>query len=120
MGGCFSKPKPGTSSLLASLCPSPSASEVGQTRRPPNANAVGRGGGWSPLYLGLWVLAVGTMAVPFSGRGGEASSCCWGHARGWGLSPSGLRKGALGRPRPPWSCTDHIIDHALFTWLIMH
>lgn len=86
MGGCFSKPKPGTSSLLASLRPSPSASEVGQTRRPPNANTVGRGGSWSPLYLGLRVLAVGMTAVPFSERGGEASSCCWGQVGGGGRS----------------------------------
>lgn len=46
---------------------------------------------WSPLYLGLRVLAVGTTAVPFSERGGEASSCCWGQAGGGrgGLSPQG-------------------------------
>lgn len=61
MGGCFSKPKPGNSSLLASLLPPPAschlppppppaASKVGQAGRlqAPNVNALQAGGGEGP------------------------------------------------------------------------
>ena len=72
MGGCFSKPKPGTYSLLASLRPSPSASEVGQTRRQPNANAAGRGGWLEPSLSGPRGAGGGNSSGAFlrKGRGG--------------------------------------------------
>lgn len=92
MGGCFSKPKPGTSSLLASLRPSPSASSRSDPEAA-DANTVGRGAAGALFIWGSGCWPVGMAAVPFSERGREASSCCWGQVVAGGLAPSGLRKG---------------------------